>query len=55
MNYHELHWVWYLIGIMICPRLTIAIAATIYGSLLGLPIIILVVLWLMTISLKEKK
>ena len=46
MDYRNLHWIWYLVGIMLCPRLTIAIAATLYGVLLGLPVVILIVLWL---------
>lgn len=52
MNYQELHWVWYLLGILLCPRFTIAIAVTLYGSRLGIPVGLIAIVWLIALFVK---
>ena len=38
----DIHWVWYAWGFIICPRLTIMIALSIYASnIIPLPLMIL--------------
>jgi hypothetical protein len=56
MDYHIFHWIWYLLGIIFAPRLTIAIILSIYGQNLHLPLIIMLVIWYFGIlSLFETK
>lgn len=58
MELSVFHWVWYLIGLFLAPRLTIAIGLSIYGKYLNLPVWFLVVVWILAImgnSLSIKK
>jgi len=52
MNYHLFHWVWYLLGFMFVPRLTIAIALSIYGKELGLPLWLMILIWVIVLLLR---
>ncbi len=42
MLFNEFHWVWYLLGFLCCPKLTIMIALSIYlKQFIPLPLMIL--------------
>jgi len=58
MDMFAFHWVWYLVGLVFAPRLTIAIALTIYGKYIGIPAWLLVVVWILAVlinCLENKK
>jgi hypothetical protein len=59
MNFHAYHWVWYLLGMMCTPKLTIAIALSLHGQALHLPTVVMVFVWIVAItdaiSVKVKK
>ena len=55
MDYHIFHWIWYLLGIIFAPRLTIAIVLSIHGRDLHLPLIVMIIVWgVVILSLLEK-
>ena len=50
MDYHIFHWVWYLLGSIAAPRLTIALALSLHGKSLHLPVIVMIVIWFYAIA-----
>jgi hypothetical protein len=49
MDYHLFHWIWYLLGIIFAPRLTIAIILSIHGKIFHLPLIVMIIIWFFAI------
>ena len=59
MSFYEFHWIWYLLGLMCSPKLTIAIALSLHGQNLHLPTALMIFVWIIAIadciSVKIKK
>jgi hypothetical protein len=49
MDYNIFHWVWYLLGFIVAPRLTVAIALSIHARVLHLPLWLMIIVWLFAI------
>lgn len=49
MTYISFHWVWYLLGVIEYPRLTIAIALSLHGHDLHIPVPAMIIVWLVAI------
>lgn len=56
MNINMFHWIWYLLGFLFCPRLTIMIVLSIYGAILNIPLWLLIIGWIFAVlSITIKK
>ena len=50
MNYlSNFHWIWYGIGFVFCPRITIMIALSVHGAVLNIPLFLMVIGWITAI------
>jgi len=49
MDYRLFHWIWYLIGFIFAPKLTIAIVLSIHGKSLGLPLWVMILIWIIVL------
>ena len=50
MNYiMNFHWIWYGLGFLTCPRLTIMIILSIYAKNLNIPTFLMIIGWIFAI------
>jgi hypothetical protein len=50
LNYiTNFHWIWYGLGFVMCPRLTIMIALSIYARNLNIPLPLMIIGWIYVI------
>lgn len=43
------HWVWYLLGFISCPRLTIMIGLSLYAKTLNIPLSLMILGWILAL------
>ncbi len=50
MNYiTDFHWIWYGLGFLTCPKLTIMIILSIYAESLHIPLPLMIIGWIVAI------
>ena len=47
------HWIWYLLGFIFCPRLTIMIGLSLHALQLNIPLPLMIIGWLIVFISKE--
>lgn len=53
MLINNYHWIWYLIGFMTCPQLTIMIGLSLYAETLHIPLPLMIIGWVIALFPKN--
>ena len=50
LNYiKDFHWIWYGLGFLFVPRLTIMIALSLYAKSLNIPLFLMIIGWIIAV------